>query len=547
MSESNTNLVFQHKKKYFFLKFLQKKSWRYRKYIWIFLSFFLFAIFIIIKNKTISPTLKWEHKPSEETDNISKARQELIKEVFLHSWNGYKKYGWGKDQYSPVSKTGSNPILSDGAGWIIVDSLDTLYIMGLNQELQDARNWVESSLNFDQNEYISTFEVTIRMLGGLLSAYFLTKDDLYFNKATNLSNRLLNAFNSPSGIPYPSVNLHTGATSGHGEYVQASTAEAATLQLEFKYMSFLLKSKPHWDKAEKVMRVIENNSVEDGLAPIFIGISNGKFGNGLISLGSRGDSYYEYLIKQYLLTQKEEKIYLKMFEEATEGIKKHMIKYSKPSGLTFVAELPNGIGGYVSPKMDHLACFLGGTLALGVTEGLSLEIAKQRNWTEKHENTFKLAENLTRTCFEMYNVTASKISPEIVYFNLDDGNEDIIIHNQDKFNVQRPETVESIFILWRLTKNEIYREWGWRIFEAFRKHTRVEGGYTSVENVLLDPPTLGDNMESFWLAETLKYIYLLFSPDDVLPLDKVVFNTEAHPLPTFNLKSLGFNAGWVQY
>ncbi|KTW28962.1 hypothetical protein T552_01592 [Pneumocystis carinii B80] len=546
MSE-NINPVFQHKKKLFFLKFLQKKSWRYRKYIWIFLSIFLFIIFIIIKNETITPALNWKQKPFEQ-DNIWKTRQELVKQVFLHSWNGYKQYGWGKDQYSPVSKRGYNSILPDGAGWIIVDSLDTLYIMGLDQELQDARNWIESSLNFDQDKYISTFEVTIRMLGGLLSAYFLTKDDLYLSKATDLSNRVLNAFDSPSGIPYSSVNLRTGSVNDYGGYIYASTAEVATLQLEFKYISHLLKSKQHWEKVEKVMKIIKDNNLKDGLAPIFLDTSNGKFQNGLISLGSRGDSYYEYLIKQYLLTQKQEKIYLEMFEEAVEGIKKHMVNYSKPSGFTFVAELPNGIGNYISPKMDHLACFLGATLALGVTEGLDLKTAKQRNWTEQHESTLKLSEELTRTCFEMYNVTASKLSPELVYFNLEDKNEeDIIIYNSDKYNLQRPETIESLFVLWRITKNITYREWGWEIFEAFKEYTKVDGGYTSVQDVLVNPPTLGDNMESFWLAETLKYFYLLFSQDDVLPLDKVVFNTEAHPFPTFDLQSLGFNTSWKQY
>ncbi|KAG5513167.1 hypothetical protein PMAC_001537 [Pneumocystis sp. 'macacae'] len=524
MSENNTNSISYHKRKYFFLKFLQKKSWR-----------------------SSSPTLTWKYdKPFKENNTIWDIKRNEIKEAFLHSWNGYKKNGWGKDKYNPISKTGSNSILSGGSGWIIIDSLDTLYIMGLNEELKNARKWIASSLNFDQDEYISTFEATIRMLGGLLSAYFLTKDNLYLTKATDLSNRLLNAFNSSSGIPYSSVNLHTGNGYVYGGNGCASIAEAATLQLEFKYISFLIKSEEHWHKAEKVMKIIKDNNVRDGLVSIFINVTDGKFRNNYITLGSRGDSYYEYLIKQYLLTKKKEKIYLKMFEEAVEGIKKHMVKYSKPSGFTFVAELPNGIDGNVSSRMEHLACFLGGTLALGAKEGLTLEI-KEKNLTEKYENTLRLAEELARTCYEMYNTTISKVSPETVYFNLDDkNNKDILVRDQDAYNLQRPETAESFFILWRITKNQIYREWGWSIFEAFKNHSKVEGGYTSLENVLVNPPILGDNMESFWLAETLKWLYLLFSPDNILPLDEIVFNTEAHPFPRFDLESLGFNAGWIE-
>ncbi|KAG4304901.1 hypothetical protein PORY_001576 [Pneumocystis oryctolagi] len=545
MLKNNIYQPFSHKMKYILFNFFQKKLWHYRKYVWIFISIILF-IFLIAKNINTSPTLTWRHnKELKKNETVWNMKREQVKHAFLHSWNGYKENGWGKDKYNPVSKTGYNTILSGGSGWIIIDSLDTLHIMGLDEELQIARNWIESSLNFDQEEYISTFEATIRMLGGLLSAYFLSKDDLYLTKATDLSNRLLKAFDSPSGIPYSNVNLHNGNGRLYGTTNDALIAEAATLQLEFKYISFLIKSKEHWDKAEKVMRIIKDNNVKDGLVPVFINVVNGKFSNNYLTLGSRTDSYYEYLLKQYFLTKKEEKIYLEMFEEAVEGIKKHMVKHSKPSGLTFVAELPNGIGDYSLPRMEHLACFLGGTLALGAREGLNSK-TKDKNSTERYENTLKLAEELARTCFEMYNATPSKISPETVYFNLEHKNDsDILIHNQDAYNLQRPETAESLFILWRVTKKEIYREWGWLIFEAFRNHTKVEGGYTSLKNVLVNPPILGDNMESFWLAETLKWLYLLFSPDDVLPLDEIVFNTEAHPFPRFNLKSLGFNAGWL--
>ncbi|KAG9810694.1 endoplasmic reticulum mannosyl-oligosaccharide 1,2-alpha-mannosidase, partial [Aureobasidium melanogenum] len=122
---------------------------------------------------------------------------------------------------------------------------------------------------------------------------------------------------------------------------------------------------------------------------------------------------------------------------------------------------------------------------------------------------------------------------------------DLIIKGADSHNLQRPETVESLFYMWRITGDDMYREWGWEMFESFVKHTAVEhnGGYTSINDVTSVPTTARDNMESFWLAETLKYFYLLFGPNDVLPLDKVVFNTEAHAFPTFELGKL-FKTGW---
>ena len=100
-------------------------------------------------------------------------------------------------------------------------------------------------------------------------------------------------------------------------------------------------------------------------------------------------------------------------------------------------------------------------------------------------------------------------------------------------NEQRPETVESLFVLYRVTKNPLYRDWGWEIVKAFRKHSRIDsGGFTTLQNADVENPRSSNRMESFFLAETLKYLFLLFTDDvDILPLDKWVFNTEAHPLP----------------
>jgi len=105
-----------------------------------------------------------------------------------------------------------------------------------------------------------------------------------------------------------------------------------------------------------------------------------------------------------------------------------------------------------------------------------------------------------------------------------------------RYNIHRPETIESLFYLYRVTGDTIYREWGWKIFEAFEKYTRLTDGYASIDNVLTpDNPGYKDKMETFYLAETLKYLFLLFSDDSSLfSLDEFVFNTEAHPLPVYN-------------
>lgn len=497
----------------------------------VFLFFLYYGVFHGYFNKVIGYSNNAASKLSAQE------KQQRIKDVFKESFNKYQKYAWGYDRYDPVNLRGSNLENSKHPlGWMIVDSLDTLVLMGLDEELEASRSWIKDSLDYNVPIEVSLFETTIRMLGGLLSAYYLTGDVLYYDKSIDLANRLLPAFNTASGIPYEKVNLQTGRSNNYGP---SSTAEVGTLQLEFKYLAYLSNNSTYWDVVEKVMSVLYNaNLPEDGLVPIQISPSNGRFTNKLIRLGSRGDSYYEYLLKQYLQTG--ENIYLDMHEESVEGVKRHMINKSIPNGLTFIGELNRGIRIDEPPlnKMDHLVCFYPGLLALGATEGMTLKKFKEQG---AYTNSFKdldLAKELTETCYMMYKCTKTGLAGEISMFNTESRvKNDIYILPNDRHNLQRPETVESLFYLYRITEDPIYRQWGWEIFESFVKYTKVEGGYSGINDVE-NPENVNfrDDMESFWLAETLKYLYLLFEDDfDVFSLEEIIFNTEAHPLPKLDL------------
>lgn len=195
-------------------------------------------------------------------------------------------------------------------GWIIVDALDTLMMMNLTSRVQHARYWIHNSLQYNQDHDVNTFETTIRMLGGLLSAHYLSTaypdlapitdddtgspgEDLYIEMATDLANRLLGAFESKSGIPYASINLNTSmGIPSHVDNGASSTAEATTLQLEFKYLAKLTGEAEYWKIVENVMKVVDDQGMEDGLLPIHIFPETGGFKGNYIRLGSRGDSYY---------------------------------------------------------------------------------------------------------------------------------------------------------------------------------------------------------------------------------------------------------------
>lgn len=471
-------------------------------------------------------------------------KQDRIRDAFTESWDAYTKSAWGKDEFHPNSQNGKN-MIPGGMGWIIIDALDTMYLMDLQQPLDMARNWVLEH-TFDVDAEVNVFETTIRMLGGLLSIYHLTQDQAFLKKAQDLGDRLLGAYDTTSGIPTASVNLKTKkGVRSHDDSGASSTAEVASLQLEMKYLSHAVRNSKYADASEKVMTRLRQNKVEGGLVPIFVQPETGNYQGNEIRLGSRGDSYYEYLAKQWLMVDSQ--LYKDEYEKSVAGIKKYLVAKSEPNGLTYVGEKHAGVEGPTDPKMDHLVCFLPGTLALGATRGLSVPVARRKGWWgATQEEDLLLAEELTRSCYEMYNATTTGLAPEIVYFNENPTvpsssslSPDIHIHERDRHNLMRPETVESLFVMWRITRNEQYRTWAWTIFEAFEKYLHAgEGlGYTSIKNVMADEPASRDNMESFWLAETLKYLYLTFADakdERALGLDEIIFNTEAHIFPIFS-------------
>lgn len=449
-------------------------------------------------------------------------RLEMVREAFRHAWKGYKEFAWGHDELKPVSKSYGEWF---GLGLTLIDALDTMWILGLKEEFEEARKWVETELSFSKNVDVNLFESTIRILGGLLSTYHLTGDEMFLEKAKDIGLRLMPAFKTPSKIPFSDVNIGKGTAHPPRWTSDSTLAEVTSVQLEFRELSRLTQDPQYQEVVNEVMRLVHKlPGKHDGLVPMFINTNSGQFTHkGVFTLGARADSYYEYLLKQWIQGGKTEPDLLEDYLEAIEGVKKHLLRTSGPRKLTFVGELNHN---RFNPKMDHLVCFLPGTLALGAHNGLP-------------EDHMELALQLMETCHQMYIQMETGLSPEIAHFNLQpyDGR-DIDVKPADRHNLLRPETVESLFYLYRFTKDAKYRDWGWDILESFNKYTRVpSGGYTSISNVR-DPVNPGprDKMESFFLGETLKYFYLLFSDDlELLSLDKYVFNTEAHPLPIWQL------------
>ncbi|DBA02142.1 TPA: hypothetical protein N0F65_004777 [Lagenidium giganteum] len=444
--------------------------------------------------------------------------QRKVVDMIKWAWGGYERFAFGHDSLNVNTMTGTGLPDHDMA-LTLVDSLDTLFIVGMFEEFDRASEWVKTNMDarIFHTGFISFFETTIRLLGSLLSTYQLSGHPHMLALADKLGDALSPAFSiNYHGMPDKDYDIMR-KTSREA----SSLAEVGTLQMEFKYLARLTGKQAYVDQVERIMDSLAKDVKEhfkDGLLPVQINQHTGRIAaHSKVTLGAMGDSYYEYLLKQWLLSGKKETKYKEQYLIAVEGIKAKLVAKSEPNGLVFIGELVNG---KLDPKMDHLVCFVPGMLALGYMNGMP-------------KDHLDLAEQLAETCYQMYAQMATKLAPEIMYFNMKKGGtEDLDVHPLDAFNLLRPETVESLMYLHRITKKPKYREHGRKIMEAFERECKLDrGGYTSISNVAKGPAKkrFRAEMESFFIAETLKYLFLLFSDDSVLPLDEIVFNTEAHP------------------
>lgn len=453
----------------------------------------------------------------EPADAQAKERRDKVREMMIHAWNGYETYAWGANELKPISHTGHSASIfgKTAMGATIVDGVDTLYIMGLTEQYQKAHDWIAHDFNFNPSSDISVFEVNIRYIGGLISMYALTKDEMFKNKAVEIAEKLMPAFNTPTGIPYGLINARTGAGRNWGWASGGCSilSEFGSLHLEFSYLSEITGDSKYRDKVQKVREILKNIDKVDGLYPNYLHPKTGKWGQKHVSLGALGDSYYEYLLKSFIVTGERDTEALEMYKSAIEAMEKKM-KQTSSSGYVFFGDFR---GAKVEKKMDHLSCFSGGMFALG------------SKYMDNPEHHLELGAKVTETCHKSYDNSATKLGPEA--FRFEGHGEAVAMRQNEKYYILRPETIESYFVMWRLTKDQKYRDWGWEAIQAIEKNCRVDSGYSGVKDVYASRVVHDDVQQSFFLAETLKYLYLLYSDDDFISLDEWVFNTEAHPLP----------------
>lgn len=415
-----------------------------------------------------------------------------VKQEFLHAWNGYKKYAWGHDDLKPLSKTHhdwyAEPLLMTP-----VDSLDTMILMGLHDEATTTRNYIAENLSFDKDIYVQNFEVTIRLLGGLISSYQLTNDKRLLRLADDLGARLVPVFSSPTGIPYRYVNLRTGK--GRGEV--SNPAETGTLLLEFGMLSRLTGKPIYFEKAKRALVETFRRRSAIGLVGTRINVETGEWTNTGSHISAEIDSYYEYLLKGWLLFGDRE--LLRMWRESIAAVNRYLrdVVVTDAGRHLWYGHADMSSGRRTRTHYGALDAFFPAVLALS--------------------GDIKNAKALQASSFRMWQLHG--IEPEVLDYRKME-----VVHAGYPL---RPEIVESTYYLFHFTRDPHYQAMGKQLFRDFVKHCRTEAGYAALKSVVTKEKS--DSMQSFLFAETFKYFYLLFTPKPPLNFNDVIFNTEAHP------------------
>ncbi|KAH9876840.1 hypothetical protein IAQ61_002201 [Plenodomus lingam] len=508
-------------------------------------------------------------------------RRNYVREEFKVVWESYRVLAWKQDELLPVSGGGTEAF--GGWGATLVDSLDTLWIMGLKEQFHEALDAV-ATIDFGTTDLnaISVFETTIRYLGGFLSAYDLSQEPMLLEKAIQVGEMIYRAFDTANHMPLGSLDIEAAKVAERTEFENEYSlcfACLGSLTMEFTRLAQITSEPKYYDIVARVSLLLEreqSNTKLPGLWPTTFNPTTQLFNSSnRFSIGALADSTYEYFPKMHALLGGLDPIYESMYTTAATKIDQHLIfrpmvpnadhgENILVSGDASVwsTDVPN-----LDPQGQHLTCFIGGMFALA---GRLFNLPAQ----------VTLGAKLTNGCIHAYASMPSGIMPE-TFSMLPCADRASCPWNQTRWDeavsgetresvpgfiiqdaryLLRPEAIESVFVMYRATGNRVYLNHAWDMFVAIVRASRTRYANGQVKNVLRtsqDPRTtpttttaaatatstdttdaisdpnqasnIEDKMESFWTAETLKYFYLIFSRPDMISLDEWVFNTEAHP------------------
>jgi ER degradation enhancer, mannosidase alpha-like 2 len=449
----------------------------------------------MIKNKCLLTAISFfcfttihAQKDAPFTEEMKQEMCNKVKQATQHAWKGYKDYAWGSDDLRPLTKQPKNWYKTSML-MTPVDAFDTFTMLGLKDEAKEAKDLILAKLNFDIDNDVQVFEITIRLLGGLITAYELDGNKKFLALAKDLADRMMPAFKTKTGMPYRYVHLQTGKLRDSIN----NPAEIGTLMMEFGKLSKITGNPKYYNTAKKAIMYVYNHRSSIGLVGEQIDVQTGKWVNSRSHIGAYIDSYYEYLYKCWLLFG--DKDFKTAFDTHNKAIKKYLI--SPTANGSFMHQVDLNTGKVIGTTYGALEAFYAGLCAFAgdIELGRQIQEANYYMWTKFN------------------------IEPEEFNFKADT--------ITSAYYILRPENLESAFYMYRLTGQLKYLWQGKVMVESILDHCRNDVAFASLKNVLTFEKA--NSMESFFFGETLKYAYLIFAPESTLDFKKVVLTTEAHP------------------
>lgn len=420
-----------------------------------------------------------------------KASQSLaksVKEDFKKSWQAYKTFAWGHDVLKPISKSYSD--WYEKSLYISpIDAYSSMKVMGLDKEAKEVKKYVTDSIDFEKDQYVKTFEVNIRILGGLLAMYQYSEDSAVLMLAKDFGTRMLAAFNSPTGIPYYWFNLKTGDTKGE----EINVAEGGSYLFEMGILSSFTGNPEFYDAAKKASQAIFERRSKIGLVGERINVETGKWTDPRSHIGCCIDSYYEYLLKSWILFGDEEA--KNMWDQSLKAINKYLV--DTVGGRLWYGQADMHSGEIINKTVTLYDAFFPAILALSGEVKKAEKLQHSWHWLwQKHS-----------------------LEPMVYDYGLDS-----VTNPRYDLN---PEIIESAYYLYAITGKQKFRKMAETYYNDLRSYCRTDSVYTSIANVITKEQR--DYLPTFFFAETLKYLYLSFSAEGRNFLEEHVFSTEAHP------------------
>lgn len=521
--------------------------------------------------KTLPKVQSADPKVSRLNLDRQTTRQSAAKEAFELCWKSYRSLAWGADELAPLSSSPKNML--GGWGATLIDNLDTLWIMGMHDEFKKAVAAVANiKFEYAKCPEINTHDVNVHLLGGLLAAFDLSADQKLLEKSIELGDMLYAAFDTSNRMPIIHWNANKAA---HREEQLAEEsvlgAELGSFILEFTRLSQITGDPKYFDAAQRVMELFDKKQDATklaGLWPVSVNAKEELFDDDTFTLGAEASSLYKSLPRAYALLGGKVPMYRKMYENATFTATSHNIfrpmnpegKEVLLSGTVRVTTTENGNSQtHLESQMQYRSCFAGGMFALG---GALLNIPSHQ----------EIAHKLTDGCIWAHRVIPLGIMPEafdvvpcaseincpwsewlwkqevwkkanslepepnptlnVVNFIKEHRLPKGFIGISDTAYNLRPEAIESMFTLYRISGREDLLDAAWDMFQAMQSATQTKNGNAAIVGVTDKGGelTLKDSMDSMWMSQTLKYFYLMFSSPDMISLDEFVFNAGGHPL-----------------